>query len=89
MATPSEISAWFDDGVSFYRATHMAVFSDTYGGIDYGDYPAFIWATNADDARSQVRDHGDKSSALQEVYHLGSNKARQLAESKAMHYAPL
>ena len=85
MTTPSEISDWFDRGIR-EGATHMAVLTDTF---EWRDYPAYIWADDANDAIAQVRKHLVNMTSLREVYHLHSDKARQLAEEVATNYAPL
>jgi len=81
-ATYQDIASWFDEGAA-KGATHLAVFCDTW---DWTDYPVFITATDAEDAKKQIAAQQDR---LMEVYHLGSDKRRQMREHRAFHYEPL
>lgn len=84
-ATRAEISAWFDKGVE-RKATHLAVFCDTF---DHEDYPVYITTGDTGEARRAVEEHSkNKMVKLVEVYHLGSDKETQMAERRAHHYEP-
>lgn len=63
MTSKSTIQAWYDRGVNT-EYTHMAVFWDSFDGMD-GDYPVYIEAQDEDHARRTVANHQDK---LMEVY---------------------
>ena len=83
--TKNQIAKWFDIGVK-NGATHLVVACDT---MDLDDYP--IYVSPADDVRKVVAPliRGDNMQRLMEVYHLGSDRDRQLAEPRSYNYEPL
>lgn len=79
--TPAQIGRWFDAGVE-QGATHMLVVCDTF---DYEDYPVYVMP--GEDVRARAQDNnGRNMTRLMEVYCLGMDKAKQLAEDRAFHY---
>jgi hypothetical protein len=83
-ATSQDIEEWFDTGVS-KKATHMIVVCDTF---DHEDYPVYV--ESGQDVRKRFKHYDSKSmQRVMEVYHLGSDKTKQLAEHRSFNFEPL
>lgn len=81
MTSVSEISTWFDEGVS-KGATHMIVACDCF---DWSDYPSYVMpGEDPKDKEKDILDHGMQK--IMEVYNLSMDKERQLRQRRAFNY---
>lgn len=82
-ATKADIRGWFEQGLKDSGKTHMVVVCDTY---DWDDYPVYIAAKSAEDAREQARALNKNMQSVMEVYNLGSPMEPQMAQRRAFNY---
>jgi len=78
-----DISEWFDRGVK-QKATHMLVVCDSF---DHEDYPVYVKASESVREKYNEYEQGKHSmQSVMEVYCLGKNKAKQLAQLRSFNF---
>ena len=81
MTTTTELSEWFDRGVS-QGATHMIIVCDTF---DWDDFPVYV-EPGEDVHEVEAAERGQPMQKIMEVYNLRLSKQYQLSQFRAFNY---
>lgn len=81
-ASRAEVQMWFQEGTR-QQASHMVVICDTY---DYEDYPAYITASNPEEAEAAAERKNGNMQKVMEVYNLSKDMQDQLNRRRCFEY---
>ena len=79
----TDISAWFDKGVSA-KKDYLIIVCDTF---EWSDYPVFTTKDNFWE-KFNTYSNNDNMQRIMEVYDLNKNKIKQLKEPKSFNIPP-